>query len=334
MNKNILIISLIVALFLSAFVVQRSITGNVTGMATVNVTSIVMISLQVNSVDFGTVSQGSTKDTATNSPPPFLLKNDGTVNVDVTINRDPSSTPLFSGTGAGDNTTSFQFKADFPVNQTNPFDYGSSLTNWTNVPGVTPLGFIRNLGHQVGGNLAEVDLRINVPSDESPGSKTELIDFIGTQTSFSNCLHIDASGAYRSGSTVQSVESVDMNSENSSSYVSCIGIVLTNTCNSSISITKAKINWSYASNDLKYVNIGSGPSEWRWSDSCNWGCSPNGEQPPNTLLDFGTRDYSLSSFDSTSFKLTYENYVQSGMNIVIELYLSDGSSSSSGLFTV
>ena len=86
-----------------------SITGNAIGITSVNILSRLEITLVTNSVNFGNVTAGSSKNTTTNDPLPFLLRNDGSVKVNVTIARHPNSTALFNGTGAGDNTTSFQF---------------------------------------------------------------------------------------------------------------------------------------------------------------------------------------------------------------------------------
>ena len=157
-----------------------SVSGLATGIAKVNVTGIVAISLPVNSANFGDISPGSSDNTTDDSPPPFIVQNDGTVKVDVTIARDNESTPLFNGTGGGDNSTSFQFKVD--DNETDSINKEKSIINWTNVPGTTPLTFIGELKYQDNHDSARVDLLINVPADEPPGLKNETLIFIAVQS--------------------------------------------------------------------------------------------------------------------------------------------------------
>ncbi len=158
-----------------------SITGLATGIARVNVTAIAMISLPASTVDFGTVSAGSTDDTEDDNPAPMLIQNDGGVKVDVTIAKDLNSTALFSGTGGGDNSSSFQFKADHSPEH-DAFVPGQSQTKWANVPGTTPVLVIKSLKFEDKHDTVEVDLKINVPSDETPGMKTETLNFIASQS--------------------------------------------------------------------------------------------------------------------------------------------------------
>ncbi|MEA3430524.1 MAG: hypothetical protein U9R08_04590 [Nanoarchaeota archaeon] len=158
-------------------------TGAATGLAKVDVTGLVAISLPSNTVDFGSVVQGYTADTTTNSPAPLTVQNDGGVPVNVSIERDNSSSALFSGTGSGDNTATFKFKIDTVSGEPNSFNYGSSTTSWTNVPGTTAIeDVITDLNYTNTNDIAEVDLQINVPNDEPLGSKNETLVFIAEQS--------------------------------------------------------------------------------------------------------------------------------------------------------
>ena len=177
MDKAFTIFSMVVLLLTSMTVAQYKLTGEVTGEARVTVACLVGISLPVSSVDFGTVSQGTVDDTTDDSPGPLEVKNDGTSLVDVTIARANSSTALFNGTNGGDNTTSFQFKARAPSTS---FNASTSITSFTPVPGESPILFMKELRFLAGNNTADVDLRIEVPADESIGEKSELLDFIAT----------------------------------------------------------------------------------------------------------------------------------------------------------
>lgn len=158
-------------------------TGAATGLAKVDVTGLVAISLPTNTVDFGSVVQGYSANTTTGSPAPLTVQNDGGVLVNVSIAKDNSSSALFSGTGSGDNTATFQFKIDTVGGEPNSFNYGSSQTSWTNVPGTTAIDdVITELKYSDSTDSAEVDLMINVPSDEPLGAKNETLVFTAEQS--------------------------------------------------------------------------------------------------------------------------------------------------------
>ncbi len=173
---DIVSIVLVVSVILLSGIFVHNITGFVTGTAQVEVQGEAVVSLPTSSINFGQVETGATNDTTNDSPPPFVIQNDGNVICNVTIERDPSTTPLFNGTGGGDNTESFQYKAD-NTSEADSFNWGASSTTWTNVPGTTSQEFLKELNHQRPRDSAEVDLRINVPGDEPPGIKTESLIF-------------------------------------------------------------------------------------------------------------------------------------------------------------
>lgn len=152
------------------------VTGAPTGVASVSVQEAVQISLVANSVNFGNVTVGESKNTTSNSPPPFLLRNDGAVRVNVSIERETSSSQMFSGTGGGDNTASFQFRPAVAGEGVSA-DPSCSLLNWTNVPGRTPLVFLCKFNYADTNDEAEVELLINVPADEPSGYKAESLVF-------------------------------------------------------------------------------------------------------------------------------------------------------------
>ena len=157
-------------------------TGAATGIAKVDVTGLVAISLPTSTVDFGTVYQGAADNTTDNSPGPLVIQNDGGVNVNVSIARDVNSTALFSGTGGGDNTASFQFKVDNST-EPNSFNWVDSTTTWTNIPGVAGINnVLTELKYQDSTDTAEVDLLINIPSDEPVGAKNETLVFTAIQS--------------------------------------------------------------------------------------------------------------------------------------------------------
>ncbi|MDD5416593.1 MAG: hypothetical protein PHU12_01305 [Candidatus Aenigmarchaeota archaeon] len=158
-----------------------SITGMPIGTASVTVAGTAQISLPVSTVSFGTMPPGAINETSSNSPQPFLIQNDGTVSVNVTIAREPSSPILFSGTGSGDNSASFQFAANVST-EAGSFDTSTSIMTWTNMPGTAPIEFLKGLKHPTPSDSAEVELRIAVPGDEPPGVKSEALSFIAYQS--------------------------------------------------------------------------------------------------------------------------------------------------------
>lgn len=178
----LLAFSLVVTLIESGvFTGLTGITGGATGVAKVTVLCFVALSLPQSVVDFGGVFPGVTDNTTDDSPAPLLLQNDGGARVNVTIERDSSSFPLFSGTGGGDNTTSFQFKAD-QSNESGSFDMSQSVMVFTPVPGTTPVLAIARLNFSDAHDSAEVDLLIAVPFDEPPGEKQEALNLIALVT--------------------------------------------------------------------------------------------------------------------------------------------------------
>ena len=152
-------------------------TGGVIGEAKVNVSAVVAISLPVNVVDFGTLFQGATDNTTDSSPPPLIVQNDGGVDVNVSA----SGTPLFSGSGGGDNTASYQFKARENPSEPGSFNTGASVTSFVNVS-TTPITiFITDLEFAASSDTSLVDLLINIPFDESLGEKNSTLTFTAIQ---------------------------------------------------------------------------------------------------------------------------------------------------------
>ncbi len=156
-----------------------AITGAPVGITSVQVQPTVYVTLPVNSVNFGNVSAGIMKNTTNNDPLPFLIRNDGTVEVNVSIARDNSSSPLFSGTGGGDNSSSFQFKAAVAGEGVSANPLCSTL-QWTSVPGTNPRIFLCEFNYVDTNDEAEIELLINVHVDEPAGSKYESLIFTAT----------------------------------------------------------------------------------------------------------------------------------------------------------
>lgn len=176
----VMIGTIMFGLFLQYIVNNISdITGAVTGVASVQVAGITSIILTTNNVNFGLVDPGGFYDTLDDFPFPFVIENTGNVPLNISIGRSENSTALFSGSGGGDNTLSFQFMPGIAEN--NAYDTVCSPSNWTNIPGTDPILAVCKLKHQNAKDSVQIELRIAVPLDEPVGTKSETLNFIGYQ---------------------------------------------------------------------------------------------------------------------------------------------------------
>lgn len=153
-------------------------TGMAAGVASVAVEAIVSMSIPQNSVDFGALAQGSKKNTTDDSPLPFHLRNDGNVNFDVSIR---ANSFLFSGTGSGNNTNKFRFMAGNLSTEPNAFSWNGSAVSFTNFSDADQIAISR-LGFSNSTDEAEIEVFVNVPSNEPIGSKSADIVFTATQS--------------------------------------------------------------------------------------------------------------------------------------------------------
>ena len=153
-------------------------TTTPTGVANVTVPSKTYISLPVQYIDFGELDVGLSNDTSDNSPPPFVLQNDGTVNVNVTI----GATDMFSGTGGANPSLYYQFKS-------NENEAGSVLntttdliTAYTYMPATgSPAKVVSRLRFPTAYDSVKVHINVTVPLDEAAGGKTSTVTFTATQ---------------------------------------------------------------------------------------------------------------------------------------------------------
>ena len=170
-----------------------------TGTAQVIVASETAISLEVNLVDFNTLDNtpGTQNDTTDFSPYPFVLKNNGSVVINVSIAEDTGSSLWWNeSNGVGVLESDFQFNStpngtacgdclyvswtDFSEpnvaenSSAANIDMGSSPDCYSNL--------VANLTSTPTSDLDEikVHLRITVPENEPAGSKSALIYFQAT----------------------------------------------------------------------------------------------------------------------------------------------------------
>jgi len=158
--------------------------NNTTLMASVNVSETITLSLSAATINFGALVQGTANNTTNDAPNPFVLVNGGNIGIDLTIKMNQSP---FSGTGSGNNTNTFRFKAGncstivCGTGNSTIFNWGTSQTNFQNFTTVNQ-NLIKNLSYSSGNDVAEAEILLSVPSDESTGSKSVAITFTASKT--------------------------------------------------------------------------------------------------------------------------------------------------------
>jgi len=183
MNKSNNLLFVVVAVLLVLVAVNAvplltgqkvSATGGVTGTTQLSVATATTISLDVNTVDFGSMQIGETNNTADDKPYPFVIQNDGTVKVNITIN----ASDLFTGTHTFPGIN-YQYAVNTSTEGT-CFNLAGSNTSWTYMP-ATASPAIGLLDFPNGCDTVQAEINVTVPSDESVGSKTSTVWFIATQ---------------------------------------------------------------------------------------------------------------------------------------------------------
>jgi len=184
-NTSLIVGLLAVVLLVSAMgtltaVTKWSITGLQTGTTNATVLQTADITLFVNSVDLGSLGIGDNADTSDGSPPPFVVQNDGSVNINVSVN----STELWTAIPA---TTSSNYRVKCrgaEPGYTRGVACGAgSVESYTDMPvNEAATKIIGTLPFIDTGDRNRVDIYALVPIKESVGPKTATVTFIATQT--------------------------------------------------------------------------------------------------------------------------------------------------------
>lgn len=162
--------------------------------------------------------------------------------------------------------------------------------------------------------LIEIPIIINVTgvavtttSTTSSSTTTTTTSSTTTTIGDADCLKINTDSAYISGSSDDRLS----------------GMTIENTCGYSIELIKARVSWTPIYGEkIEYVKIAGSN---RWAYNCGWSCSPTGKQLSGTLLDFGSRDYTLDSGQTKNVnKLEFDSDMDY-KNWVIEFTLEDNS---------
>ncbi|MFH1173877.1 MAG: hypothetical protein V1725_01965, partial [archaeon] len=132
----------------------------------------VSINLTTHTIEFGTVELNQQKDTTTDSPPPFVIVNDGNVQSDlVNISANAS---LWANAPLG--TDNLQVKVDNVSGEEGSFNWSASQTTWVNVSSSNQ-SIITALNYSDTKDSAEIDVRIKSPPDEPAGTKQAWFEF-------------------------------------------------------------------------------------------------------------------------------------------------------------
>ncbi len=180
---SIVLLSLAVTLLgmwvLYGKVQTAGLVANPTGTVSANVQSTTDIFLQNNTVNFGNVGVGQSFDTSVNysNASQFLLRNDGSVNVNVTV----SATALFNSTSG--NNSNYRFNVTNATGNTSMKQTCmTAQSTWTTVPLTSSTYALCTLNFSDTNDYARIDIQITVPSGESAGTKTSTVTFTASQS--------------------------------------------------------------------------------------------------------------------------------------------------------
>jgi hypothetical protein len=151
-------------------------TGQVTGTVNVNIGSVVAISLPTNSIDFGSMNIGESNQTDDNIPAPFLIQNDGTVKVNITVN----STDIWTSTV--NPSVYYRIRANDSV-EGNCYLTADSQTTYMNMPNTTTqTSLVKRLDFPNGCDSVQVHVNVTVPGSEAAGAKLSTVEFTAIQS--------------------------------------------------------------------------------------------------------------------------------------------------------
>jgi hypothetical protein len=176
----LVIVSLVVislGIFVNKVTQENQITGFVTreGNISANIVELVECVLIEDLVDFQTINLGETYDTVSNSSyGKLLLKNNGTVDVDVVIKSGKNATEFFLGT-----SPLYQFQSSCVVSGCGNILIG----DWTAFTKSNQT-LVEGLSINSTKDTLRTDLKIAVPVDESAGVKSDVLTFTCSADAF------------------------------------------------------------------------------------------------------------------------------------------------------
>ncbi|MGM5487615.1 MAG: DUF2341 domain-containing protein [Nanobdellota archaeon] len=144
-----------------------------------SIESQIIVTLANDNVSFGVQRGGEATDTTddenTSTPDPFIIRNDGNVNIN--IHNISAQDDLWESPVGQNPSRFFQIKAD-NSSEVAAFDFNQSVTDWVNVSSSNAY-MIREIMHHDTSDEAEIEVRIIVPWEEPPGKKQSTLIFYG-----------------------------------------------------------------------------------------------------------------------------------------------------------
>ncbi|MEM4268035.1 MAG: hypothetical protein QXK37_04360 [Candidatus Woesearchaeota archaeon] len=123
------------------------------------------IVLETKTITFLKMTVNDENDTTDSEPPPFVVRNAGNVQINITIN----SSQLFEN--APLNTSYYRYKADNYSGMEGAFSWADSQTEWENMSNL-PTRLLKNFNYSSGINMAEIEIYVKVPPSEPASMKT------------------------------------------------------------------------------------------------------------------------------------------------------------------
>jgi len=173
-----LLVIITISFSLSLLTAPTIVTGaSAAGTTTVSVGVSTTISLPTSTVAFGSLDVNEYNDTVDDDPPPFTLQNDGSVDVNITV----QATTIWNSSMGGNDTVYYRYNisesedgtlfnvTEDVINSSWPFFRTDAVT------AVTRVNFSNN------NDLLEIDINITVPGDESQGDKSSSVTFTASQ---------------------------------------------------------------------------------------------------------------------------------------------------------
>jgi len=144
------------------------------GTISASVTGTAVLAMQISELDFGTINVNQTKNATTALTSAFRLRNDGNVNINITVN----ATQLWNR----ENSTSAKYKFMCTTLLGKDCPSGSQ-TNWTQMPiSSAAVSVVANMTwNETSDVFADVDIEITAPTDEPAGGRSSTVYFTAAQ---------------------------------------------------------------------------------------------------------------------------------------------------------
>ena len=156
-----------IALYWKVRAYDGYIYGNFSDIWNLTVQSSLIVSLPINTVDFGNIKPGESNDTLDNSPYPLIVQNDGNIIADIIVKG--------SDLWIRKLNPSLYYQYKIGINESNSFNLLLSTINWTFMPTSNSIVDIADLKYTDESDTARIDLNITAASDEPAGARNSTI---------------------------------------------------------------------------------------------------------------------------------------------------------------